>query len=82
MVHGFRSTFRSWTLAETQYAPFLGEVAMAHEFKASKIAGIDPALWRAYQRDKLVKLRRPMMEDWANFVLTPSNQSASKIAAD
>jgi integrase len=71
-VHGFRSTFRTWIAECTDYSPELGEVALAHTTEAAKKAKVTPQLWKAYIRGEFLEKRRPMMEDWAKFVMTPS----------
>ena len=64
-VHGLRSTFRTWVGEETSYSQGLVEFALAHQLN-EKIEG-------AYLRSELLEPRRPLMEDWAQFV-TGSNQ--------
>ncbi len=61
--HGFRSTFRDWA-AEAGYDRDLAERAIAH--KTTKKTE------DAYQRSKLVELRRPMMNAWAKFAMSKS----------
>ena len=69
--HGFRATFKSWATAKTDYSESLIERCIAHINKAAKEAGVDPQLEAAYQRDHLIEKRRPIMEDWTKFLLTP-----------
>ena len=57
--HGMRSTFRTWLRKQNCYAHDLMETALSHEKNA---------LVKAYMRDDLLEERRPMMQDWANFV--------------
>ena len=64
-VHGLRSTFRTWVGEKTSYSQGLVEFALAHQLN-EKIEG-------AYLRSELLEPRRPLMEDWAQFV-TGSNQ--------
>ena len=59
-VHGLRSTFRTWVGEETSYSQGLVEFALAHQLN-EKIEG-------AYLRSELLEPRRPLMEDWANYV--------------
>lgn len=58
-VHGFRSTFRTWSEEETNYADSLAKKALAHTIKDK----ID----EAYNRGDLLKKRLNLMEDWAKF---------------
>jgi integrase len=56
-AHGSRSSFRDWGAAHG-YSDDMLERALAHTAGAVK---------RAYQRDKLVEERRPLMQAWADF---------------
>jgi len=66
-VHGLRSTFRTWAGEETNYSPGIIEFALAHQLN-QKIEG-------AYLRTELVEPRRPLMQDWANFVTNRAQKS-------
>jgi integrase len=59
VVHGFRSSFRDWG-AENEYEEHLLEQCLAHTERN--------AVKAAYKRTDLLEQRRPIMEDWANFV--------------
>lgn len=61
-VHGFRSSFREWGAECTQYQAGVLEAALAHT-DANKVQA-------AYQRSNLVELRKVMMKDWADYLLT------------
>ena len=67
VVHGFRSTFKSWVLS-TSYPDHLSEIALAHSDRNEARA--------AYAREDLLDERRPMMEAWGTLCTSP----ASKIA--
>lgn len=59
-VHGFRSTFRDWAAEKTDYADSVVEAALAH---------INPnRVERAYRRTIFAEKRKPLMDEWANFV--------------
>jgi integrase len=58
-VHGFRSTFRTWTAEATGYAGEVAEAALAH-VKGDRVEA-------AYQRGDFFEKRRQMMDDWAAF---------------
>ena len=58
--HGFRSSFKDWTLAETSYPWAVSEAALAHNLGNS--------LESAYARTDLFERRRDLMQDWATFV--------------
>jgi len=73
-VHGFRSTFRTWVEECTEFLPHLAEIALAHTVAAANLAGVDPSLWRAYQRGRLLDRRRPMMDQWAEFLALPKHE--------
>ena len=59
-THGFRSTFRDWVDAETDFAGDLAEAALAH------LVGDETE--RAYRRGDALAKRRGLMEAWAQFV--------------
>ena len=58
--HGFRSTFRDWAGDHTEYARELLEASLAHTLE-SKVEA-------AYQRKDALERRRPLMQDWADFI--------------
>ena len=57
--HGFRSSFKGWTLAETSYPWAVSEAALAHNLGNSMEA--------AYARTDLFDRRRDLMRDWAAY---------------
>ncbi|MCP3704096.1 MAG: tyrosine-type recombinase/integrase [Alteromonas sp.] len=69
--HGFRSTFRVWAGELTNYSPELIEFAMSHQLKDKAEA--------AYHRSTLPEKRRMLMQDWADRLSTPDNQSADVV---
>jgi integrase len=62
-IHGFRSTFRTWTQT-TRYPYEVCESALAHKV-GSKVA-------QAYARDDSLERRRPLMAEWAAFIESPA----------
>ncbi|MDA9159918.1 tyrosine-type recombinase/integrase [Rhodobacteraceae bacterium] len=60
-AHGFRSSFRDWA-SENSYSQHLAESALAHQIKNQ--------VERAYHRTDLLEQRRPMMDDWAKFIIS------------
>ena len=58
-VHGLRSSFRTWR-EKTDYNPAIVEFALAHQ--------LDEKIEGAYLRSELVERRRPLMQDWADFL--------------
>lgn len=58
--HGFRSTFRDWTLNETDFPGELAEIALAHA--PGKVEG-------AYRRGDALERRRALMQAWADHLL-------------
>ena len=67
VVHGFRSTFKSWALS-TSYPDHLSEIALSHSDR-NKVRA-------AYAREDLLDERRPLMDAWGTLCTSP----ASKIA--
>ncbi len=60
VVHGFRSSFRTWVAEQTTYPGELAEVALAHYPSDETVS--------AYLRTDFFERRAPMMEDWSAFV--------------
>jgi integrase len=58
-THGFRSSFRDWAAEETEFPDFVVEKALAH--------AIDNKVEAAYRRGDLLKKRRELMGEWANY---------------
>jgi integrase len=58
-VHGFRSSFRTWSAERTNYRREICEVALAH--------AVGDETERAYQRGDLLNKRRRLMEQWSAF---------------
>ena len=58
-VHGFRSTFRTWSAERTNYAREVVEAALAHV--------IGDKVEAAYQRGDLLEKRRRLMDAWAVY---------------
>jgi integrase len=59
-THGWRSTFRDWGAESTSHPNELLEMALAHAV-ANKAEA-------AYRRGDMIERRRPLMQDWADFV--------------
>ena len=59
-VHGFRATFRTWALEQTEYARETIELCLGHSI------GTENA--QAYVRGDALEKRRPLMADWANYL--------------
>ena len=60
--HGFRSSFRSWSLEQTDCPWAVAEAALAHR--------LGNPVEAVYVRGDLFERRRELMEDWARFVTT------------
>ena len=59
-VHGFRSSFRTWAMEETDCPHEVCEMALAHK--------IGDAVVQAYSRGDLLKKRASLMDQWADFL--------------
>ena len=57
--HGARASFKGWARSQGRYQRDTIEFALAHGL---------PPLEAAYMREDLLEERRPMMQDWADFV--------------
>ena len=60
-VHGFRSSFKNWTLEETDTPWAISESALAH------ILGNSTE--QAYARTDLFERRRALMQQWADYLI-------------
>lgn len=59
-VHGFRTSFRTWTQDETHFPRELAEAALAHK--------VGDAAEQAYARSDMFEKRRRMMQAWADYL--------------
>ena len=59
-VHGFRSSFKSWTLEQTDIPWAVSEAALAHTLGNSTE--------QAYARSDLFERRRALMQQWADYL--------------
>ena len=57
--HGFRSTFKDWSMEKTNFPGIVSEMALAHQVKDKTEA--------AYLRGDLFDKRRELMDTWASF---------------
>ncbi|WP_425540464.1 tyrosine-type recombinase/integrase, partial [Shigella flexneri] len=69
--HGFRSTFRDWC-SEQGYSRDLAERALAHTLK-NKVEA-------AYHRTDLLEQRVPMMQAWADYVMSQLAKNTKEFA--
>ena len=60
-VHGFRTSFKTWCMEQTNTPWAVGEAALAHTIGNSTEA--------AYARSDLFKKRRTVMQQWADYLL-------------
>ena len=65
--HGFRSSFRDWC-GDTRVPREVAEACLAHT--------VGNRVEAAYARSDLFELRRPVMEDWAEYVRPTSSGAA------
>jgi len=59
-VHGFRSSFKNWTLEQTDSPWAVSEAALAHTLGNSTE--------QAYARSDLFERRRALMQNWADYL--------------
>lgn len=60
-VHGFRSSFKNWTLEQTDSPWAVSEAALAH--------ALGNSTEQAYARSDLFDRRRALMQQWADYVV-------------
>ena len=59
-VHGFRTSFKTWTMEQTDAPWAVGEAALAHQLGGS--------VEQAYARSDLFDRRRALMQRWADYL--------------
>ena len=59
-MHGFRTTFKTWTMEQTSTPWAVGEAALAHTLGNSTE--------QAYARSDLFERRREVMQEWGDYV--------------
>jgi integrase len=59
-LHGFRSSFRTWTAEVAEADHFVAELCLGHE--------VGDAVVKAYQRGDLLRRRTVLMEKWSAFL--------------
>ncbi len=59
-VHGFRTSFKTWTMERTDAPWAVGESALAHQLGGS--------VEQAYARSDLLARRRTLMQQWADYL--------------
>jgi integrase len=69
VVHGFRSTFKSWALS-TSYPDHLSEIALSHSDN-NKVRA-------AYAREDLLDERRPLMDTWGTLCTSVGSKVPKK----
>ena len=61
VMHGFRATFTDWVADNTEVSVEVAEAALAHAPESDTR--------KAYRRNDMLKPRRPLMQQWADYVL-------------
>ena len=61
-VHGFRTSFKTWTMEQTDTPWGVAEAALAHQLGGS--------VEQAYARSDLFLRRRTLMQQWADYLTT------------
>ena len=59
-IHGFRTSFKTWTMEQTDTPWAVGESALSHQLGGS--------VEQAYARSDLFDRRRTLMQQWADYV--------------
>jgi integrase len=69
--HGFRGSFKSWVIDETEFANELSEAALAHVVGDKTEA--------AYRRTTMLERRRRLMLAWAHFLETGNRNESINV---
>ena len=72
-VHGFRSSFSTWAIEQTNFPTEAREMALAHT--------VGTAVERAYQRSDLFEKRRQLAEAWSQFCAMPASDDDARVVA-
>jgi integrase len=59
-VHGFRSSFKDWSVELTEYPNEMSELQLAHS--------VGNKVEQSYRRSTMVERRRKMMEAWSKYI--------------
>lgn len=70
-VHGFRASFRTWAAEATDFSREAIELALAHR--------VGNSVEQAYARGDLFRKRAELMATWAQFCLSPPDQSGTAV---
>ena len=71
VVHGFRSSFRTWAAEQTEVPGAVIELSLAHT--------IGNQVEQSYNRSDLLLKRRGLMELWSNFVTGQTPEIQAKV---
>jgi integrase len=63
-THGFRSSLRDWAAEQTSYPSELAEMSLSHS--------VSDETEEAYFRSDMLERRRPLLQDWANYIAAPA----------
>ena len=66
--HGFRTSFREWTLERADAPWAVAEAALAH--------GLGNQVEKSYARSDLLARRRNLMQAWADYILPPPTDAS------
>jgi len=69
--HGFRTSFKTWSLDKTNYGENITEKAMAHK--------VGEEVRNAYVRTELIERRRPLMNEWAKWCFKGEPVEVAKV---
>lgn len=72
--HGFRSSFKDWSVERTGFPNIVSEAALAHKIKDEAEA--------AYRRGDLFEKRRKLMEAWAGYCAEPKTGKVVSINSE
>ena len=67
-LHGFRSSFKDWSREQTDTPREIAEMCLAHT--------VGNTVEQAYARSDLIDKRRTLMEQWARFCCSATNDKA------
>ncbi len=69
--HGMRSTFKDWSMEETDHPHHASELALGHR--------VGDSVEQAYRRGDLIRKRFQLAEDWARYCMTPPAENDGRV---
>ena len=70
-IHGFRSSFKTWSEERTNFPGIVVEMSLAHR--------VGSAVENAYRRGDIIVKRRKLMEAWGTYATSPPVEKKGEV---